>query len=465
MKELSLGRKEKRPFWRRGVWVLMAALAVIVALCWFRVGPEPVVSIEPGLPAIGPSTPVKVTLEEPSRGLGDLKIELVQGERSALLMEESLESRAFWKFWGPRTQSRSYDLTLGPETLEGLEEGKATLVVTAGRASTWLRHPKPLRTQLELPVHLRPPSLDVLGGPYYATQGGSGLVVYQVGASSARDGVQSGKWWFPGYPLPGGNEGERFCLFGAPYDLEDGEAIRVLAADELGNEIDLPFLAQLEVKPLKTDTIPLDDGFLARVVPRIQAETPHLRPSGELLADYLEINRNLRKSNGEELMRLAEDTVPDFLWKGAFRQLPGSQVMSSFSDRRTYVYKGENVDQQDHLGFDLASTRQAPVPASNAGKVVLARYFGIYGRTVVLDHGYGLMSLYAHLSSLAVEEGQMVKLGEVLGRTGATGLAGGDHLHFTLLLHGLAVNPVEWWDGKWIERRVQASLNLSASSS
>lgn len=466
--QMSLGRPERKPLLRRLLpWAVVAVL-LIAGLAWFRVGPPPSVKIEPALPAVGPATPVTVTVEEPRRGLSSVVIELSQGERSAVLAEEEFDPRPFWAFWGDRTASRSFEAVLGPETLEGLQEGSATVTVTAGRAPTWLRRPEANPVSLELPVDLRPPSLDVAGGPYYATQGGSGVVVYRLNGAAdqqeGRDGVRAGEWFFPGFPLPDGEAGERFALYAVPYDLEtgsseDGDKVELWAADAVGNEISVPFLNRLEAVPLKTDKINLDDGFLARVVPRIQAETPGLRPTGDLLQDYLAINRDLRKENAEELVALAEDSAEAFLWDGPFQQLPNSQVMSSFADRRTYVYQGEEVDRQDHLGFDLASVRQAPVPAANAGTVVLARYFGIYGRTVVLDHGYGLKSLYSHLSSIAVEDGQAVEKGTVLGRTGATGLAGGDHLHFTLMIQGLAVNPVEWWDRQWIERRILAPLN------
>ena len=138
--------------------------------------------------------------------------------------------------------------------------------------------------------------------------------------------------------------------------------------------------------------------------------------------------------------------------------MSSGQVMSSFADRRTYVYEGKEVDQQDHLGFDLASVRHAELEAANEGVVALARYFGIYGNAVVIDHGYGLMSLYGHLSSIEVEPGQHVDRGQVIGRSGQTGLAGGDHLHFTLLVQGKPVNPVEWWDSAWIRDRLAPKL-------
>jgi len=132
--------------------------------------------------------------------------------------------------------------------------------------------------------------------------------------------------------------------------------------------------------------------------------------------------------------------------------------MSDFATRRTYYYEGKEVDTQFHLGFDLASVRQAEIQASNDGVVVLASYFGIYGNCMVIDHGYGLMSLYGHLSTINVETGQRVERGDVIGRSGATGLAGGDHLHFGILLQGLPIDPREWWDEHWIQDRLALKL-------
>ena len=202
------------------------------------------------------------------------------------------------------------------------------------------------------------------------------------------------------------------------------------------------------------DTIALDDAFLSKVVTEIRQQTPDLEDRGGLLENYLQINRDLRKRNAEELVALAPRTAGAFLWTEPFLPLRNAKVMSSFADQRTYVYQGKDVDAQTHLGFDLAAVARTPVPAANRGVVVLSRYFGIYGNTVVVDHGLGLATLYSHLSSIDVREGETVERGQVLGRTGKTGLAGGDHLHFTTLVRGLPVDPREWWDGAWIRDRV-----------
>jgi murein DD-endopeptidase MepM/ murein hydrolase activator NlpD len=90
--------------------------------------------------------------------------------------------------------------------------------------------------------------------------------------------------------------------------------------------------------------------------------------------------------------------------------------------------------------------------------VLFADWLGIYGECVILDHGMGIGSLYGHLSSIDVKPDEAVRKGQPLGRSGLTGMAGGDHLHFTMLLHGRPVNPVEWWDPHWIEDRVERKL-------
>jgi murein DD-endopeptidase MepM/ murein hydrolase activator NlpD len=138
--------------------------------------------------------------------------------------------------------------------------------------------------------------------------------------------------------------------------------------------------------------------------------------------------------------------------------MPNSAPLSGFADRRTYVHNGTVIDHQTHLGFDLASLKLAAVPAAAAGRVAFVGSLGIYGTTVVLDHGLGLFSLYGHLSSAAVAQGGNVARGDSIGKTGETGLAGGDHLHFSVMVRGIHVDPIEWWDAHWITDHVDARL-------
>ena len=147
----------------------------------------------------------------------------------------------------------------------------------------------------------------------------------------------------------------------------------------------------------------------------------------------------------------------------AFVQLGNSKVEASFADHRTYKCPRTEVDQQVHLGFDLAVTASVPVVSANAGKVLNASWLGIYSNCVIVDHGMGVGSLYAPFV-VRRQARRYGEKGQVLGRSGMTGLAGGDHLHFTMLVNGRMVNPVEWWDPHWIEDRVDRKLREAGAA-
>jgi murein DD-endopeptidase MepM/ murein hydrolase activator NlpD len=268
-----------------------------------------------------------------------------------------------------------------------------------------------------------------------------------------------GSHFFKGVPMPGAKQpGTFFSIFAFPYDVERGTPIRLRARDEAQNESLANFNVRVFPKQFRTRTLALDDAFLQKVVPEIMSQTPGLQDQGDLLQNYLQINRDLRQQNNQELAALAAKSKPEFGWREPFQQLAGSQVEAAFADHRIYTYNGEEVDRQDHLGYDLATTAQAPITASNDGEVVKAEFFGIYGNTVVIDHGHGLLSLYGHLSSYEVKPGDRVKKGQTLGRSGATGLAGGDHLHFSMIYRDTQVTPTEWWDSHWLQDRIYAKL-------
>jgi len=446
---------------RRGRLVLgllvLAGIGVAAAGA-FLVGPAPTVTLHPEPRLVGRSTPVDLTVEEPSRGLSRVLVELIQNGAAEVVVDQRFEALPGWKPIGERTKRWNWTFDLGKDAHPALREGAATLRVTAERAPAWLRHGAPTVVARELEVKLTPPRLTVLSSRHYVAQGGSEAVVYRVSEDSVRDGVVAGDLFSPGSPLPGGGAGERVALFAVPYDLDDPAEIRLVATDAAGNRRSAEFVDRFFPQPPAHDDIQITERFLSRVVPSILAGAPELDDKGSLIENFLQINRDLRKANGASLRQLAASTKPEFLWRLPFLALPGGQVMSSFADRRTYFFEGREVDRQVHLGFDLASIRHADVPSANRGVVVLARELGIYGNAVVVDHGMGLMSLYAHLSRIAVQEGDTVDRGQVLGQSGETGLAGGDHLHFCFLLHGEPVRPVEWWDTHWIEDRLKLKL-------
>ena len=201
------------------------------------------------------------------------------------------------------------------------------------------------------------------------------------------------------------------------------------------------------------------------MVPAILEGTTDVKPDGDNLAKFLVINGELRQKNAEKIASFAAQTGKEMLWGGVvFHPFTNSGVQSAFADARTYIYQGKEVDRQTHLGFDLASYAGTPIVAANRGKVLFADELGIYGNCVIVDHGLGVQSLYGHLSSIDVKAGDTVEKEQQLGRSGMTGMAGGDHLHFTMLVNGHMVNPVEWWDSHWIEDRILRKLRAAAGA-
>jgi murein DD-endopeptidase MepM/ murein hydrolase activator NlpD len=301
----------------------------------------------------------------------------------------------------------------------------------------------------------------VLSSKHYVNQGGAEFVVYRASPADVDSWVRVGDVSYPGFEATGagipGDGTTRVAFFALLHDQDLQTPITIVARDAAGNEASTALDRTAFPKSFAKSRIAVTDGFLGRVVPPILAATPDLHVSSDpadLVAAYVTINSDLRQTNGKTIAEQALKTSPTMLWAGAFQQLGNSQVESRFADRRTYVHEGLDIDYQVHLGFDLAVTANVPIAAAQSGTVLLARYLGIYGNCVILDHGLGVQSLYGHLSSIDVAPGARVEQGQALGRSGMTGLAGGDHLHFTMLVGGQAVNPVEWWDPKWMQDRV-----------
>jgi murein DD-endopeptidase MepM/ murein hydrolase activator NlpD len=293
------------------------------------------------------------------------------------------------------------------------------------------------------------------------------MVVYRASPPDVQSGVQVGDMLYPGFPASGagvaGADPElRIAFFALLYDQDLATPIRLFARDEAGNQSHSPLDYKAFPKPFSKGRIELNDAFLRRVVPDILEHAPELKltvsPGESYLPAFLRMNTDLRRLNAEKIVELSRQTAAEALWKGPFLPLGNAKVESKFADYRTYFYDGKEVDRQVHLGFDLAVTKNIAVEAGNDGKVVFADFLGIYGNSIVIDHGMGVQSLYGHLSSMEVKPGDAVKRGQQIGRSGMTGLAGGDHLHFSIQVQGHPVNPVEWWDPHWIEDRVARKL-------
>ncbi len=454
----SLSRKSRK----LPTMLVLLLIAAAAVAAWFvlRVGPPPAITLDTDWPAIGRSTLVTATYSEPTQGLGAVRLEVQQGERTEILGEEIIAAGSPLPSFlgGGGTAETVLEATVGTDSLPWLEEGEVVLRATASRSAGFLRRPQPTVVELTTIVRRRPPRLELVSSQHYARQGGSGAVVYRVGDTVLRSGVRAGVFEATGFPLEGGGADDRFVLYAIPWNVDDAAEVRLFAEDDAGNRTEQPFLDLFKTIPPRTDTIQVSDDFLARVVPAIASQTPGFGATGSLLDQYLVINGELRARELARVAELARSSKPAFLWSGPFVQMPNTALKANFAQTRTYLYNGEVVDRQTHLGLDLASTARAPVPAPNSGVVVFAGWMTLYGNAVIIDHGYGLMSLCGHMASVSVAAGDSVTKGQIVGTSGATGLAGGDHLHLEIFVQGQSVDPLEWLDAKWIRDNLGTKL-------
>jgi len=451
-------------------WLVGLVLIVVLAAAAMYVvaghGAAPRVTIEKPDRFIGQTGLLEVTAEAPNARFTALTITLEQDGRRVPLFTLLGDQAA--RVTQVDKNRMHISRALGKQAVPELQAGAARIVVTATRPSLLNLRQLTSRTTKDIQVRLEPPRLAIVSSHHYVNHGGSEMVLYRATPTDVRSGVRVGDIEYPGFPVGAGgaDASMRASFFAVLHDQDLNVPIVVFARDEAGNESKLSFVDNVFEKPFKRSRIELDDKFLQRVVPEILEHSPELKmtASGDLLPVFLKINGELRQANADAIAKLTANSSPVRLWDGPFVQLGNSQVEASFADHRAYFYKGKEVDQQVHLGFDLAVTRSVPVVAANAGKVLNASWLGIYGNCVIIDHGWGVASLYGHLSSFDVKVGDSVTRGQAIGRSGMTGLAGGDHLHFTMLVAGHAVNPVEWWDRHWIQDRVERKLQEAGAA-
>ena len=403
----------------------------------------------------GMQAPPTITINKPGKFAGsavplDVKVEGKAGS--------PVETHIFFEQNGVRTEVSGTPPAISAQTVPNLKvvAGPAKIIVTASQKA-WKLRTVETEAVAETTIRLEKPRVSVVSTKHYINLGGAEMIVYRATPSDVESGVRVGDIEYKGFPTTGDLH---VAFFALRYDQQLNEKMQVFARDISGEQATTEFdHLTFAKKPFKKSTIPLDDKFLDRVVPAILAGTKEIDPQGSTIEKFVAINSVLRGKNNDTIRSMAEKTAPTMLWTEPFYPFTNTKAEASFADFRTYVYNGKEVDKQVHLGFDLASFANTAVLASNKGKVVFAKELGIYGNCIIIDHGMGVQSLYGHLSSFGVKEGDAVEKGQEIGKSGITGLAGGDHLHFTMLVNGVMVNPIEWWDPHWIEDRITRKLH------
>jgi murein DD-endopeptidase MepM/ murein hydrolase activator NlpD len=260
------------------------------------------------------------------------------------------------------------------------------------------------------------------------------------------------------FPMPGepANSNRRFSLFPYPWDVNPDTVPVAFARNIAGTEVTATFWTKVFPKRYKETTIVLTDKNMAKVVGELDPDG-----TGSLVDRFVKLNREMRRANSQTIYDLRTKTESRILWSGPFIPVKGTRE-SFFADKRSYVYNGRKVDEQVHLGYDLAQTANTPVKAANSGKVIYADRLGLYGNCVIIDHGYSLQSLYGHMSRIIVKVGNTVSKEQQIGISGATGMAFGDHVHFSMMIAGVQVDPKEWWDEHWIHDRILSKIGNGA---
>jgi murein DD-endopeptidase MepM/ murein hydrolase activator NlpD len=442
-------------------WILLALAAALVAggvLAWPHVEGTPPEIQSPTEVVVGrDGGTLALVLSDAGAGLRSFELRIRHGGGGKTLLEQQFPGDLL----GPpglNARREEIEIPIQADAL-GIPDGDATLVLSV-RDWSWRDAGKGNRSELSIPLRVDtvPPQIAVESGLTYVYRGGSAVAVYDVSEETQRDGVTVGEAFFSGYPLPGSEPSERrrVAFFAVPIDAPATPAVRVVATDLAGNETRARFAARIFERKFSNESIRLSSRFLEDVIPDL-ATSVGVDPTDRIAA-FQEINSEVRARNEARIRELIANRSGERRWSGAFQQLRNSKVTSRFAEHRSYLVEGRKVSTAIHYGFDLASNAAAPITASNAGVILYAGDLGIYGNCVLIDHGLGLVTLYGHLSQIDVAEGEVVEKAQVLGRSGDTGLAGGDHLHYAILLGDTYVDPLEWWDPRWVQSHVEVRL-------
>ena len=345
--------------------------------------------------------------------------------------------------------------------LPKLKAKKIQISVNAADTSKWhFFAGNEAKKTVSLFVDTTPPSTEIINNSYAIGNGGSAAVVVKVSDENLADKyiLVNGKYKFNLTPFV--KENYYVALIAWPVNEKTFDA-ELVAVDMAGNKVKehIPLFWKKYRYPKAK--IKITDKFINKVAKRV-LEKMDLPIPDDPVEIFKKVNEYVRKINEKQIYEITnkvyEDKINSFSL-ARFKPLPGSAVRAYFGEKRTYYYKNEQISSAIHKGIDLAKIKRAKIYSSNYGKVVATKYIGIYGNVLIIYHKLGLYTLYGHTSVFKVKNGQIVRRGQVLARTGSTGAVFGDHLHFGVYVQGYAVNPIEWMDPRWIKLNITNVIN------
>lgn len=455
----KLASRYKKSKWKT---IIFAGLLLIILAAFFMLlqvfeREKPFAEINPVPEFLTDKNELNIKVSDIKRGIRSVKVILIQGGRSIPVFDKRFDFDGFLNQGG----TKQYETTVNLEpSVYNLAQGHVELLCEVRDFSrrnggdgnlTVLRY--------NLIVDTIAPAVRVVSRQHNINQGGIGFIVYQVSSDTADCGVIIENHLFKAYPLRP-EENLMQCYFTVPLGDEASKNIYIWAIDKAGNSSQTGFYHNIRKKRFRERDINLSKDFITKMLVKFKSNVSS--SDKENLENFLKINRDIRKINNDYFKDLALKTSPERLWDGeAFISLPNSANMAQFGDVRYYIYNGERIDTQVHMGLDLASLANSDVHAANSGHIVFAEDLGIYGLTVVIDHGMGISTSYSHLSSVSVKNGDIVNKKDKIGTTGETGWALGDHLHYGVMVNGFFVNPIEFLDSNWIKDNITRKLTAS----
>jgi len=399
--------------------------------------------------ALGRHSVLNIAVGDAKSGLRRVSVSITQGNRTQVISD---------RHYNAKTQHRDTLLLPIDSTALKLQDGPALLTIAATDQSLWSNTSSVSKT---MDAEIVPPQIFLLTPTNYVSPGGTGMILYRTSKPVHTTGVFVDDIPFAAYPTTLSGKACYIVFFAMPIDNgSDRGRIRIVARDAGGNEATAVVPRLVLKKKFRNDKMALSDHFLQQKMPEFIAQNPALRDKTPIDI-FVYVNSELRGKNNRTIEEIARKSGAKQLWQDTFLRMKDASPMAQFGDRRLWLYRGRPIGESVHMGVDLASTAKAPIEAANTGIIAFTGALGIYGNTVIIDHGQGLQTLYAHLSDIQVQNGQSIKRGEVIGHSGLSGLAGGDHLHFSMVVGGKFVNPTEWWDAHWIADNVTKKIPAS----
>ncbi|MCE3037215.1 M23 family metallopeptidase [Helicobacter sp. faydin-H20] len=315
------------------------------------------------------------------------------------------------------------------------------------------------KLKFDFEVDTEAPLVRMVASSYKISYGGSALLIFKIEDKSTREViVTNGTDQFKAFPFLQKGYYAVLIAWSIRNKIFNGT---ITAIDQAFNtkKVAIPIIKDPNVH-YRFSKIKISDQFLNTKLDHLIDVIGERSPSSfsEPLEKFKYINELIRNKDENIIFRTTNASDYQGYLKpihfNVFLPLKKAQVVGSFGDDRTYLYKDKKFSHSMHLGLDIANYKNAPILSTNAGEVLFTGLLGVYGNTVLIDHGMGLSSLYSHMSEFEVKAGDVINAYTEIGKTGQTGWAFGDHLHLGILVQGYPVRVAEWMDAKWIKSNI-----------